>query len=162
MKTKLLALALVGLFAINGAMAQEQGDIRASAGLIDLFSPYGGDNRIGFGIGGEYLITDNISGAASFYLTNKDDFKINMFNIDGRYYFMTDDIQVYGVAGISFISGDGDLGETGIALGAGGIFAVAEAIGINAELKYQLNKPTGAEDPLGLQAVVGVVYSFGK
>ncbi|WP_422362304.1 outer membrane beta-barrel protein [Reichenbachiella sp.] len=160
MKTKLLALALVGLFAINGAMAQEQGDIRVNAGLINLFSPYGGDYRIGFGFGGEYLITDAISVAPSYYLTNKDDFKVNIFSIDGRYYFMTDDIQAYGVAGVSFINGDGGFSETGLALGAGAIFGISDAVGINAELKYQLNKPF--DDALGLQANIGVVYTFGK
>lgn len=158
MKTKLLALALVSLFAINGAKAQEQGDIRVNAGLIDLFSPYGGDNRIGFGVGGEYVFTDGISVAPSIYFTDKDDAKLNIFSIDGRYYFMTDATQVYGVAGVSFINGEGNFSETGLALGAGAIFGVSDNLGINAELKYQLNKPF--DDALGLQAAVGVVYTF--
>ena len=162
MKTKLLALALVGIFAFSGAMAQEQGDVRVNGGISFLTGPYGGDSRIGFGVGGEYLITDNISGAASYYMSNKDSFKLNMFSIDGRYYFLTDDFQAYGVAGISFINGDGGFSETGFALGAGGIFGISDALGVNAELKYQLNKPTGFSDPLGLQINAGLVYTFGK
>lgn len=161
MKTKLLALAFVGLFAINGAMAQEQGEIRLNAGMPMIFSPYGGDFRVGFGFGGEYLITDVISVAPSYWLTNKDDASVNLFNIDGRYYFMTDDTQVYGVAGVSFVGGDVK-SYTGFALGAGAIFGVSDAIGINAELKYHLGKPDGADDPLGMGAYVGVVYTIGN
>lgn len=158
MKTKILLVALIGLFAFNVSNAQSQGDIRVNAGLIDLFSPYGGDNRIGFGVGGEYLITDVISVAPSIYFTNKDSNKLNIFSVDGRYYLMTDATQVYGVAGISFINGDGGFSETGLALGAGAIFGVSDNFGINAELKYQLNKPFN--DALGMQANVGVVYTF--
>lgn len=158
MKTKILLLALIGLFAFNTSQAQSQGDIRVNAGLINLFSPYGADYRIGFGVGGEYLITDVISVSPSIYFTNKDSNKLNIFSIDGRYYLMTDATQVYGVAGISFISGDGGFSETGLALGAGAIFGVSDNFGINAELKYQLNKPFN--DALGMQANVGVVYTF--
>lgn len=158
MKTKLLALAIIGLFAINNANAQSQGDIRVNAGLINLFSPYGGDYRVGFGFGGEYLITDVISIAPSYYLTNKDSNKLNMFSIDGRYYLMTDATQVYGVAGISFISGDGGFSETGLAIGAGALFGISDNLGVNAELKYQFNKPFN--DALGLQANIGLAYKF--
>ncbi|MEO9804841.1 MAG: outer membrane beta-barrel protein [Reichenbachiella sp.] len=158
MKTILVSLTLIVLFATNGAQAQNQGDIRVNAGLINLFSPYGGDYRIGFGVGGEYLITDVISVAASHYLTNKDSNKLNVFSVDGRYYLMTGTTQVYGIAGISFIGGRRGLSETGLAVGAGAIFVMSDHIGINTELKYQFNKLF--EDTLGLQANIGVIYEF--
>ncbi|MEP5365511.1 MAG: outer membrane beta-barrel protein [Reichenbachiella sp.] len=156
MKTKLLALALVGLFTINGAMAQEQGDIRANAGLNYLFGPWGGDGRIGFGLGGEYLITDAISIAPSYYFSNKDDLKLNILNIDARYYFVTGDTQVYGKVG--FASYGGDASESGLTLGAGGIFNLSDNLGLNAELDYGLSKPF--DDAFGLGAKFGVVYTF--
>lgn len=165
MKTKLLALALVGLFAINGAKAQEQGDIRGNAGLTYMFGPYGGDARIGFGLGGEYLIIDALSIAPSYYFSNKDDLKVNLFNIDARYYFMTGDTQVYGVVGYTSATLKSDfLGvsvsstEGGLNLGAGAIFAMSDSFGINAELKYGLSKP--ADDAFGLFANVGAVFMF--
>ncbi|WP_420581136.1 outer membrane beta-barrel protein [Reichenbachiella sp.] len=161
MKTKLLALAFVGLFTINGAFAQEQGDFRLNAGMPMIFSPYGSDFRVGFGFGAEYLIADAFSVAPSYWLTNKDNAKVNLFNIDGRYYFMTDATQVYGVAGVSFVGGDVS-SYTGFALGAGAIFGISDAIGINAELKYHLGKPSGANDPLGMGAYLGLVYTFGN
>jgi len=58
MKSKLLLVAAVIVFAVVGAQAQDQGDIRANGGLTFLVSPHGGDGRIGFGLGGEYFFMD--------------------------------------------------------------------------------------------------------
>lgn len=170
MKTKLLALALVGLFAINGAMAQEQGDMRAGLGLV-LGTKAGfdeGGEKLGIGLAPsfEYMITDVISGAVSYDWYFKSsvgsvDINVSYLNIDGRYYFMTDDVQVYGLAGLGIgmskvkVGGDSESdSETGLNLGAGANFPLSDALGLNAEAKYQ----TAGEGQLAIKA--GVFFTF--
>ncbi|SMD37870.1 Outer membrane protein beta-barrel domain-containing protein [Reichenbachiella faecimaris] len=170
MKTKLLALALVGLFAINGAMAQEQGDMRAGLGVV-LGTKAGFDEdgeKLGFGLAPsfEYMITDAISGAVSYDWYFKSsvggvDINISYLNIDGRYYFMTGDTQVYGLAGLGFgmskvSAGGGSVSdsEAGLNIGAGAVFPMSDALGINAQAKYQ----TAGDGQLAITA--GVVYTF--
>ncbi|WP_456459341.1 outer membrane beta-barrel protein [Reichenbachiella sp.] len=169
MKTKLLALALVGLFSINSAIAQEQGDFRAGLGIV-LGTKAGvdddGSSKMGFGLSPsiEYLITDVISGAASYDWYFKSDVggtdvSISSFNIEGRYYFMTDDTQVYGVAGLGIVKakiGDFSDSETGLNIGAGANFPLSDVLGANAELKYQ----TAGDGQLAIKA--GVFYTFGN
>lgn len=182
MKTKLLALALVGLFSINGALAQEQGDMRGSLGLV-LGTKAGisddGEFKMGFGItpAFEYVFTDAMSANASydFYFKSSVDggsFTLSSFNIDYRYYFMTDDVQVYGLAGIGFMKGkfkqDGggsiSNSETGLNIGVGAIFPLSDMLGFNAQLKYQTPKfqDITGEEGSNIAINAGVVYTFGN
>lgn len=173
MKTKLLALALVSLFAINGAMAQEQGEIRAGLGLT-LGTKAGvsdtGESKIGFGLSPsvEYLITDVISGNASYDFYFKSsvggaDFSFSYFNIEGKYYFMTDDLQVYGLAGLGIgmvktkFGGVSDSdSEVGLNIGGGVNLPLTDVLSFNGELKYQ----TAGDGQLAIKA--GVFYTFGN
>ena len=71
MKIKLLAVALVALFTLNNAIAQEQGDISVNGGIGYVFSPFSDDGRIGFGGGAEYVSKDGMSGALDIIHTVK-------------------------------------------------------------------------------------------
>ncbi|MEO9804840.1 MAG: outer membrane beta-barrel protein [Reichenbachiella sp.] len=166
MKTKLLALALVSLFAVNGAMAQEQGDMRAGIGVV-IGTKAGVDadgSKAGFGLSPsfEYVFADAISGAVSYDWYFKStvggtDINIASFNIDGRYYFVTGDTQVYGLAGIGIIRNEiGPLSdsETGLNIGAGATFGLSDSMGINGQIKYQ----TPGDGQLVIGA--GVVFMF--
>lgn len=156
-KITLLAL-LAGFFTLN-LQAQEQGIIRATAGLA-----YGTEiSEVGINIGGEYLITDNISGGlsyTSFFVP--DPLSFSSFNIDGRYYFLTDGPYVYGLLGIGIVSSKVDLGpfgtasgsDTGLNLGGGAYFPISEQISINGQLKYN----TVGSGQLVFQG--GIAYSF--
>lgn len=182
MKTKLLALALVGLFAFNGAMAQEQGDIRGSLGLV-LGTKAGisdeGEFKLGFGLtpAVEYVFTDAMSANASYDLYFKSSvdggsFTLGSFNIDYRYYFMTDDMQLYGLVGVGFMSGkfkqDGggtiSSSETGLNIGAGAIFPLSDMLGFNAQVKYQTPKfaDISGEEGSNIAINAGIVYTFGN
>lgn len=164
-KISILMFAVAMLLAGSTYAQVEQGTIRANAGLTYMFKPFDGDARAGFGIGAEYLITDAISIAPSYYLSDKDDVKLNVLNIDARYYFMNDATQLYGVIGYQSVqqkvSGGGvtvSVTEGGLALGAGAVIGLSDKIGINPELKYGLTKPN--DDAFGLLANLGVVYTF--
>lgn len=164
-KITILMIAVAMMFAGNTYAQVEQGTIRANVGLNYMFKPFDGDARLGLGLGGEYLITDAISLAPSYYFSNKNSVKLNTFNIDARYYFMNEATQVYGVIGYQSIKIKSDFAggslsqtETGLALGAGAIFGLSDSMGINTELKYGLTSP--GDDAFGLLGKVGVVFSF--
>lgn len=171
MKTKLFAMALVGLFTINGAMAQEQGDVRAGLGLV-IGTKSGVDSdgeKAGVGISPsvEYIFTDAISGSASYDWYFKSsvggtDISISSFNIDGRYYFVTGSTQVYGLVGVGFLKSKVEAGgvkisdsDTGLNIGGGAIFGLSDTMGVNTQLKWQTAGKDGQ-----LAATVGLVYTF--
>lgn len=157
MKTKIILIAFLGLLISGATQAQSAGDIRANGGLTFVFDPFGSnDSEVGFGFGGEYLFTSQISAAASLYFFDG----ASLFSADARYYFMTGGFQVYGSAGFENISPDQGSSAAGIGLGIGGIYEVTGNVGLNAELKYSLINPDWADDPLGLMANFGVVYTF--
>lgn len=157
MKTKIILIALLASVVSLGAQAQSKGDFRVNGGLNFIFDPYGiGDSEVGFGFGGEYLFTDVISVAPSIYFFDGG----SLFSADVRYYFLTGDFQAYGKAGFQNANGDGGFSEAGIGLGAGGIYNVSSNVGLNVELIYSLIKPDAVDDPLGLIANFGVVYTF--
>jgi len=177
MKKITLLFALVVGFAFI-ASAQEQGEIRASLGLVlgtkSAIGDSGTKAGIGLNIGGEYFVTDIISVAPSYTTFFKSEIgvtgaassvKYGSFNIDGRYYFAVDGIQIYGLAGLSFASlkstsnflGFGPLefkdSKTGLNIGGGIVLPLADNIGFNGQLKY--NTP--------LEQIVlgaGVFYTF--
>lgn len=160
----MLAFATVFSFA---ATAQEQGQFAASASFA-----YGTASGInddgdqtgspGFNIGLEYFVTDKISIAPSYtmFFKSEVDFagagsaslSVNSINIDGRYYFLTDGLNVYGLFGVGIVGATGEseitvpfLGTTtvensesttGLNIGAGILLPVNEMIGIGAQAKY--------------------------
>ena len=162
MKKLLLSFALVAFFGL-AATAQEQGLIRATGGLA-----YGTEvEELGINIGGEYLITDVISGGANFtYFFTPENITWTEFNIDGKYYFLTDGPYVYGLAGIGIVSYkvDVDFGPfgsssvsdsaTGLNIGAGAIFPLSDNFGIQTQLKYN----TAYDGQLVIQG--GVAFDF--
>ncbi|GAB4229853.1 MAG: hypothetical protein Tsb0034_01600 [Ekhidna sp.] len=157
MKKLLLTTALVAIFGV--ANAQEQGLIRVSAGLA-----YGTEiEEMGINFGGEYLITDAISGGVSYTSFFVDDpASFSSFNIDGRYYFLSDGPYVYGMAGVGIVKSKVDLGpfgsvsdsETGINLGAGALFPFSDNLGALTQIKYN----TAGNGQLVLQG--GLAYTF--
>lgn len=186
---KLLLSLMVVFIAAGVSLAQEQGEIRLSAGLA-LGTEAGvdddGGNKLGVGInlGGEYLITDVISAGINYTYFFKSSigegdlessYRLSSFNIDGKYYFLTDNIQVYGLAGIAvmgikieytdvdvdFTTGemttvkrDFKDSETGLNIGGGVILPLTDVVGFNGQLKYQ----TPGTGQLVLSA--GIVYSL--
>ena len=158
MKKLLLTATLVVAFGF-AATAQEQGIIRASASIA-----YGTEvEEAGINIGAEYLFTDVIGGAVSYTsFFTPDPLSFSSFNIDGRYYFLTDGPYVYGLLGIGIVRTEVDLpflgsvsdSETGLNLGGGAIFPFSDNFGAQAQLKYN----TAASGQLVLQG--GVTYTF--
>ena len=181
MKRITLLFALVVGFALT-VHAQEQGLIRAGAGLVlgtksGISDTGGSKSGIGINIGGEYFATDIISVAASYTTFFKSEIgvvgaqssvKYNSLNIDGRYYFDMDGIQLYGLAGLSFASFKSEStidffglpntttftdSKTGLNIGGGIVLPLADKIGFNGQLKY--NTPL---EQIALGA--GVFYTF--
>jgi opacity protein-like surface antigen len=170
MKIKLLALALVVFFMVNSATAQEQGDISLHGGTSFVFSPFGGDGTVGFGGGAEYAFTDGMSAYIDYMTYSPDGGKYNVFSVDYRYYFMTDDFQVYGSAGYASVAikPDGGTSISGgsFALGVGALYPVSDNFGITAAFKYNLTQletatATGTETKMfGALLNVGIAYKF--
>lgn len=181
---KKVLLSVVALVLIAGAsFAQEQGQIRLTAGLA-LGSKAAidddGDEKLGAGIniGGEYFFTDAISAAPSYTYffkstvgedPNEFSYRISSLNLDGRYYFLTEGVQVYGMAGLAFLSLQAesttdffgtpitvevDDNETGLNIGGGVVLPLGESVGLNGQIKYQ----TPGDGQLVLNA--GVVFSL--
>ena len=161
-----LAFMLAGLF-VN---AQEQGEIRAGAGLVYGtqasfdFDDNDAKGGIGINIGGEYFFTDEISGAPSYTFFFKEtegdvSFNSSSFNLDGRYYFS--DGMFYGLFGLGFTSARLKVpgfptvsdNETGLNLGGGVALPVADALLFNGQLKYNTSF-----EHLAIQA--GISYVF--
>lgn len=174
---KLLLIAVVAFIAMP-ALAQEQGDIRASAGIAFGSKSKIDDSGSGFGmginIGGEYLVSDQISVAPSytfFFKSEQNDGfgstasnQFSSFNLDGRYYFGDGDMQLYALAGLSFASNkieqtgggfaiSGKSSKTGLNLGAGLMYPMGDALFLNGQVKY--NTPF---EQLEIQA--GVAFGF--
>ena len=137
-----ITLALVGIGAF--AFAQEKGALRAGAGLA-----YGFDvEELGFNLGAEYFITDNISGGLNYTIFFVEDpASFNEFNIDGRYYFSSDKIQPFALLGIQSATTkfEGSIlgvpfnikdSEVGLNIGGGAVFPISEKFGVNTQLKY--------------------------
>lgn len=153
---KLLLIAAVVCFA-TASFAQEQGDMRVSAGMGQFFDP----STTGFGGGFEYVFADAMSGNVSFYSYDGG----SVIAVDYRYYFMTDGTGVYANAGYTSFESEG-----GLNIGAGAVFGISDNLGIGAALKYELLKIpevtvtatsiTVEEKALGLNAQVGIVYTF--
>lgn len=158
MKKLLMIATLVAICSFT-AQAQEQGDIRATASVV-----YGLDiEEAGLNIDAEYLFTDKISGGASYttYFV-PDGLSFSEINIDGRYYFASAGAQVYALAGIQIARAEVDLGvfgsvsssDSGLNVGVGALFPVADKIGIRGQAKYTI----GGFEQLVIQG--GVAFMF--
>lgn len=189
---KLVFSLLIVLMATGVSFAQEQGEIRLGASIA-LGTKAGldeGGAKIGPGInvGGEYFITDEISGSLNYTYFFKSSYdatyfgstvestsRRSSFNIDGKYYFMSDNVQVYGLAGLAFMNvkststseqmnwntGQTETttleykdGETGVNIGGGVVVPLTDVMGFNGQLKYQ----TPGDGQLVVNA--GIVYSL--
>lgn len=154
MKKFIYALSVFMLAGIITVNAQEQGKIRILGGLaygtksaIDVNSTEG-KGGIGFYIGGEYFFTDQISAAPTYEMWKSSesgvDYTLSSINIDGRYYFVSDELSIYGLAGISLLKGKVESGgfsvsddETGLNIGGGVVYQLSDKFGLNGQLKYQ-------------------------
>lgn len=138
----LLTLLLAGVASF--AFAQEEGAIRASGSFV-----YGTEvEKAGLNLGGEYFFADKISGGINFSIFFvEDNFNYNVWNFDGRYYFLQDKLEVYGLLGLSVATSkfSGTFGgvpftskdtETGLNIGAGVLYPVGDKLGINGQIKY--------------------------
>jgi|GEM_PF-1621968 len=165
MKKLLFTFSFVFL-SILGLQAQEVGQINLNAGLA-LGTEAGinddGESSLGLGVnlGGEYFITEIISFAPSYTYFFKDEIdgagfsasiRLSALNFDGRYYFLTDDIQVYGLLGGSLLFGkfeqdieifgvrsrveDTD-SEFGLNIGGGVIYPLEDSFSVGGQVKYQ-------------------------
>lgn len=163
MKKITLLFVMVGCFAFV-TKAQEKGQIRAGAGLVlgtkAAFDAGGDKAGVGINIGGEYFVSEIISIAPSYTFFLKSDLEIagvstslktSSFNIDGRYYFMTGSLQVYGLAGLSFATAksetSGDIfgvpfsqtfksNDTGLNIGGGIVLPLNDQLSFNGQIKY--------------------------
>ena len=169
MKKFIYALSIFMLAGTVAANAQEQGQFNLLGGLaygtksaIDVNSTEG-KGGIGFYIGGEYLFTDQISAAPTFEMWKSSDsgvdYTLTSINIDGRYYFVADDLSIYGMAGISLLKGKVESGgfsvsddDTGLNIGGGVVYKLSDKFGLNGQLKYQT--------PGDGQLVLGAGVSF--
>ncbi|MEM9857838.1 MAG: hypothetical protein AAF843_10795 [Bacteroidota bacterium] len=141
------------------ANAQEQGLIRATVGLN-----YGTEiEELGINIGGEYLVTDVISAGLSYTsFFAPDPLSFSSFNIDGRYYFLTDGPYVYGLLGIGIVRTTVDFGPlgtisdstTGLNIGGGALFPFTDNLGVLTQLKFN----TAGDGQLVIQG--GLAYTF--
>lgn len=139
-------LLLLGLFAftVSFAQAQSKGDVR-----LQLGGDFGFDSELfGLNLGGEYLITDQISAAPNFTIYFPEAGNASTLNIDARYYFTKDILQWYGLLGFTNnwasvdVPGGGKVksNRAGANIGAGGVLKFADNLAFNPELKYQAQK----------------------
>ncbi len=159
----IIALGLL-LIASTQSWAQEQGQIRVGASLAmgtKAAINDAGDNKLGMGIniGGDYFVIDKLSIAPSYTFFFKSTYgatgdlgtelslKSSSFNIDGKYYFLTDAVKVYGLFGISFATAkvtanflgtpiDIKDNKTGINIGGGVDYFLSDKLYLNGQIKY--------------------------
>ncbi|WP_139957279.1 porin family protein [Flavicella sediminum] len=154
---------IIGVFAICSSFTygQEKGQISAFAGFNYYNSE--GEGSGGFTIGGEYLFTDNISGALSYTGHSVEGGDLSEIGIDGRYYFVTEEtINWFAVAGLRrvnvstpFVSGS----MIGFSIGAGGLYGINDNLSVIAQVKYSTASKDGIESN-GTNILAGVQYSF--
>jgi opacity protein-like surface antigen len=165
MKKIISSLSLCMLF-VGGLSAQGEGQLNASGGLAIGTEAGINDNgsaSIGFGfnLGAEYFVTDIISVAPSYTYFFKDEIdeagisasvRLSALNFDGRYYFLTDEINVYGLLGGSILFGrfesevdflgfrqrvkDTD-SEFGLNIGGGLVYPLEDGFSLGGQVKYQ-------------------------
>ena len=163
---KLASSIFFVMLLICGLSAQEEGQLNLNAGLAigtEAGIDDNGNGSLGFGfnLGGEYFVTDIISVAPSYTYFFKDEideggfnasFRLSALNFDGRYYFLTEEVNVYGLLGASLLFGkfesevnffgvrssveDTD-SEFGINIGGGLVYPLDDSFSLGGQVKYQ-------------------------
>jgi len=166
MKNYTLIILFIAITSSFQSWAQEKGQIRVS-GSLALGSKAAlnttGQPTIGYGvtIGGDYFITDaiGISPSYSYFLqstysvtefgiTNGGSINLSSVNIDGKYYFLTKGVNVYGLVGAS-IAGSTETFDpfagfstsvsstnVGANIGAGLDYTLIDKIYLNGQVKF--------------------------
>lgn len=163
---KLLSSLSLCLLLIGGLSAQGEGQLNVNGGLAigtEAGISDDGDASLGFGLnlGGEYFVTDIISVAPSYTYFFKDEIdeagfsasiRLSALNFDGRYYFLTEEVNVYGLLGGSILFGkferEVDLfgfrqsiedtdSEFGINIGGGLVYPLEDNFSLGGQVKYQ-------------------------
>ncbi|MDH5366147.1 MAG: porin family protein [Cyclobacteriaceae bacterium] len=162
----LLIIVFVAILNIPHSWAQTKGQIRVSGGLALGSKAALNDKGVptfGFGvnIGGDYFITDAIgvhpsysyflestNTVSEFGITNASSLKVSSINVDGKYYFLSNVVNVYGLVGLSIASSTetfepfGGFSETvsatnvGGNVGVGADYTVIDKIFANAQVKF--------------------------
>ena len=126
-------------------------------------------NNIGFGVKGQYYVTDHLRGEASFdyFFKNKG---LTMWDINANAHYLinvADKFNVYPLAGIGYTNwsykyeipnvavSEGSDGRIAVNLGGGAEYELTKDLSVNAELKYQIISNYNQ-----LLLGVGVAYKF--
>lgn len=164
----MLVVLILATVASSQSWAQQKGQIRAGGSLAlgtsSAISDTGAEKLgIGINLGGDYFITDVISIAPSYTFFFKSSYQLlgvdlslksSSFNIDGKYYFLTEVVNVYGLAGLSIATvntettidltsfGGGietvsaKASEAGLNIGGGVDYGLSDKLYLNGQLKY--------------------------
>jgi len=164
MKRTITVTALGLLMIISTqSWAQDQGQIRVGASLAmgtraGINDTGGNSLGVGLNFGGDYFVIDKLSIAPSYTFFFKStagaanlgfelDLRVSSFNIDGKYYFLTEEVNVYGLFGLSFASvkSTSDFfgtpinvrdSRTGVNIGGGADYMLSDKLYLNGQLKY--------------------------
>ncbi|MEM9857376.1 MAG: outer membrane beta-barrel protein [Bacteroidota bacterium] len=125
-------LLIIFLISISvNAISQVAGKIRAFGGFA-LGTEAGINNdgsssaQLGFTLGGEYFVTDQISAAPSYTYFFKSEIgsdnsvKFSAVNLDGRYYKEFNAVTLYGLFGIAIVRSKVELPPRIVSVGGGG------------------------------------------
>ncbi|MCF6361735.1 MAG: outer membrane beta-barrel protein [Cyclobacteriaceae bacterium] len=197
---KKLTLLVLGFLIFTGAqsIAQEKGKIRVGSALVigtetGLADDGGSKLGVGLNFGGDYFIMDNlsISPSYSFFFESsyseifesspgfspglgaKYSSRFSVFNIDGKYYFSTEHINLYGLLGLtltrektgaSYINVPNNIdlipnpdvinNNTGLNIGVGVDLGLSDKIYLNSQINY--NTPL---EQLVINFGVGFVFN---
>ena len=169
---KVLVIAFCALMSL-GAFAQEKGDIAAGVNVS-----YGTEiSSVGFGVEGQYNITNKIRAELGFdYFLEKDNAKMWDLNLNFQYLFpLADKFDIYPFVGLTYTnwtldwyygydyddyfdeieSGSESEGKFGVNIGCGAQYDLSEKLVLSAELKYQIIN-TFDQFVIG----VGLAYKF--
>lgn len=189
-------LLVLGFLLFSGAqsIAQEKGKFRIGAALImgtEAGITDDGESKLGMGLnlGGDYFVIDKLSISPSYSFFFESSYsetfgtpsgfgakyysRFSSFNIDGKYYFLTKNINLYGLLGLSFAREKMQTGyinvpntldlvpipdvinnNTGINIGGGVDFGLSDKIYLNGQIKY--NTPL---EQLAINFGVGFVFN---
>ena len=126
-------------------------------------------NNIGFGVKGQYYVTDHLRGEASFdyFFKNKG---LTMWDINANVHYLfdvADKFKVYPLAGLGYTNWsykyeyagapvvEGSDGRLAVNLGGGAEYELTKNLNVNAEAKYQIISNYNQ-----LVLGVGVAYKF--
>jgi outer membrane protein W len=183
---KATILLITGLLIFTqSSYAQEAGLFRVGGGLAlgtETALDDDGSSKMGVGITitGDYFFTDKIALAPAFTFffpskigdpsTAELSFQGNVLDFDGKYYFLADNVKLYGLFGLSIgfatakatfdfgtgpqTSSESD-SEFGVNIGAGVDYYISETMFLNGQLKY--NTPF---DQLAIN--LGVGFNLGQ